>query len=569
MKASPLSRLRVLSICFCIFAAFLIFRLYILQIVQGKEFSESANKQYVQYNENLFNRGVIFFQDKNGEISPAATVGSGYILSINPTLIENGEAVFNKLSEVISLDKDSFIIKASKQNDPYEEVAKRVPEETKKKIEALHIPGVLLFSQKWRVYPSQTSAAQLLGFIADKEGVVAGRYGLERYYEDILHRESGGLYVNFFAEIFSNLKDTVQNGGKQEGDIVTTIEPTVQSFLERELGKINEKWSPDTIGGIIINPQNGEIYAMATYPTFDPNFFQTEKDPNIFVNPLVESVYEMGSIIKPLTMAAGLDSGAITPNSTYNDKGFLILNNSRISNYDGKGHGIVDMQTVLSKSLNTGAAYVVTAMGKDDFTRYMKAFKVGEETGIDLPNETFGLIDNLDSPRDIEHATASYGQGVAFSPIATVRALSSLGNGGLLIDPHIVRKINYKTGLSKTITIDEGVRALKKETSEEITRMLVKVVDEALLNGEAKIEHYSVAAKTGTAQVARTDGGGYEEGKYFHSFFGYFPAYDPEFLVFLFEMNPKGAQYASETLTSPFIDITKFLINYYEVPFDR
>ncbi|MEK9201426.1 MAG: penicillin-binding protein 2 [Patescibacteria group bacterium] len=569
MKVSSVGRLRVISICFCLFAFLLIFRLYTVQIVQGAQFSERGNKQYVRYDENLFNRGAIFFQDKNGSLPSAASIGSGYIFAVNPTLIKNAEEAYDKLSILVSLDRTSFLSKALKENDTYEEILKRVDEATKNKIETLNIPGLLLFSQKWRIYPSGNSAAHLLGFIADKDGVVAGRYGLERYYEDVLHRESGGLYVNFFAEIFSNLKDTVGNGGKQEGDIVTTIEPTAQSFLERELLKINEKWSPDTIGGIIINPQNGEVYAMAAYPTFNPNSFQTEKNPQVFVNPLVESVYEMGSIIKPLTLAAGLDSGAVTAGTTYNDKGFLVLNNSKISNYDGKGHGIVDMQEVLSKSLNTGAAYVVTAMGKENFAHYMKSFKIGEETGIDLPNETFGLIDNLDSPRDIEHATASYGQGVAFSPIATVRALSSLGNGGFLINPHIVRKINYKTGLSKKVAIDEGTRVLKKETSEEITRMLVKVVDEALLNGKAKIEHYSVAAKTGTAQVAKTDGGGYEEGKYFHSFFGYFPAYDPEFLVFLFVMNPKGVQYASETLTRPFIDITKFLINYYEVPFDR
>ena len=184
-----------------------------------------------------------------------------------------------------------------------------------------------------------------------------------------------------------------------------------------------------------------------------------------------------------------------------------------------------------------------------------------------MPNEAHGLIDNLDSPREVEHATAAFGQGIAMTHIETIRALSSLGNGGFLPNPHLVKKITYKLGGEKTIVSNPSVRVLKKETSDEITSMLIKVVDTALLGGTVKMPNYSIAAKTGTAQLV--ENGKYAEDKFLHSFFGYFPAYEPRFIVFLFNMYPKGAQYASETLTHPFIDIAKFLINYYELPPDR
>jgi stage V sporulation protein D (sporulation-specific penicillin-binding protein) len=208
-------------------------------------------------------------------------------------------------------------------------------------------------------------------------------------------------------------------------------------------------------------------------------------------------------------------------------------------------------------------------LGKERFRKYFYGLKLGSETGIDLPNEAHGLVNNLESPREVEYATASFGQGIALTPIATVRALSTLANGGVLITPHLVKSIEYENGDVHDVGYADGERVFSEKTSEDITRMLVTVVDVALKGGKAKNEYYTVAAKTGTAQIADEVNGGYYDDRYLHSFFGYFPAYDPKFLIFLYTVEPKGVEYASETLTDPFMDLVQFLINYYALPPDR
>ncbi len=563
-------RVRLISIAFLLFALCLVTKLYFVQIVSGEEFKERADRQYVRPVGGVFERGTIFFESKDKTLMAAASLRLGFTVAINPKIIAEPEVAYTKLSTLMKIDKADFIARATKPNDTYEEIAKRIDPEIAQKIDDLNLPGINLYKEKWRYYPGESLAAHILGFVGYRGEDYGGRYGLENNYNEVLQRNDKNVYVNFFAEIFTDIHKTLTDTGTIEGDIVSTIEPNVQSYLEKQIESTNKRFNARLTAGVIIDPKTGEIHAMAAYPTFNPNSFGSvsSKDIGVFTNPLVENVYEMGSIIKPITMAAGLDSGVVTAKSTYNDLGYLTLNKKTIYNYDKKGRGVVDMQKVLDQSLNTGVSHIVSKMGTKQFADYMFKFGLDKQTGIDLPNEATNLMSGLKSKQDIEYATASFGQGIALSPISTVRALSVLANGGVLTTPHVIKKIDYKVGLSKTITHPPGERVISEATSDEITRMLVNVVDKALLNGSIKMDHYSIAAKTGTAQIA-TPGAGYSENKFLHSFFGYFPAQDPRFLVFLYTVEPKGEEYASHTLTEPFNNITKFLINYYEVPPDR
>lgn len=553
-----------------LFAVIMLSRLYYLQVVHGAYFKDRADRQYVHTKSGVFNRGDIYFSEKNGNLVSAATLKTGYTLAINPKLLTNPEDAYNKINPIYELDEKVFLDKASKKTDPYEELGKRLSSDVGEKIASLKIPGVILEKDRWRYYPGGSLASNAVGFVAFKDNDLSGRYGVEKYYNDILSRDDKGVYTNFFTEIFLKIQKGIEDdnlGG--EGDIVLTIEPTVEEYLERTLSAVNKEYSGELAGGIIMDPKNGEIVAMAVNPSFDLNKFQEEKNSGIYNNPLVDSSYEMGSIIKPLTMASGLDAKVVTPETTYNDKGFIVLNEAKISNFDHKGRGVVPMQEVLSQSLNTGVAFVESKLGNKKFAEYMRNFGMGEETGIDLPAEASGLINNLNSPRDVEYATASFGQGVSLTPIQTIRALSALSNGGYLVTPHLVKTINYTVGVNRDVTFDKGRQVITPETSATISRMLTVVVDKAMLHGKIKQDRYSVAAKTGTAQMARPDGKGYYDDRYLHSFFGYFPAQNPRYIVFMYIVYPKGVQFASETLAMPFSKVSQFLINYYQIPPDR
>ncbi len=276
--------------------------------------------------------------------------------------------------------------------------------------------------------------------------------------------------------------------------------------------------------------------------------------------------------MKPLTMAAGIDSGAVSTSTTYNDTGCITVSTAKVCNYDFRARGVIPVQFILNQSLNVGASWVATQTGYPTFTRYMKAYGLNTKTGIDLPNEVSGNLTNLGDGRGpaVNFDTASFGQGITVSPVEMIRALSVLANKGALPNPHIVTAIRYDSGITRTVPVALGPQVLKPSTALTVTNMLRVVYDDFELHGKIKMGHYTAAAKTGTAQIPDPATGTYIPGQVFlHSFFSYFPATNPRFIVFLFAYKPVGQEYAADTLAMPFYKLAQYLINYYNIPPDR
>lgn len=561
-------RFAIVIIVIMAIGVLVVFQLFRLQIVYASKYNTKAMGQYVDTSVRPFERGSIFFTQKDGTRISAATVMTGYKIGVNPKLIQDPQATYTMLKPYLLLSEEEALQKLSKKNDTYEELAYRLSEEDMKKIKAYKIQGVTLYPESWRHYPGGRLASQVLGFVGFNNNTISGQYGLERQYNSVLSPNASLPLVNFFAEVFSDV-DTQDNAHINEvnGNLVTTIEPTVQGYLEKSLQQLRSTWSSESVGGVIMDPHTGEIIALANLPDFNPNEFNKEKNSSVFANPIIESVFEIGSVVKVLTMTAGLDKGVVTPDTHYTDTGSVTLNTETIYNARKKSYGYVSMQEVLDKSLNTGATFVMQHLGTGVFRDYFYSFGLKQKTEVDLPNEISNLVKNLESPRDLEYATASFGQGIALTPISAIRAFALVANGGYLVTPHVVKKITYDDGTEKELVYPKSERVLKPETSVRISLMLKKVVDEALLSGTVKLPNHTAAAKTGTAQIAYQ--GGYSEDSYLHTMIAYFPAYEPKYIVFLYNMKPHADDFAAKTVGPTVMDIGQFLMTYYNVSGDR
>lgn len=564
-------RLIIVTGAFVALALLIIAKLFFVQVIHHKDYASAAIGEYTSEVNGLFDRGTIYFTQKDGSLVPAATLNGRYKLVISPMDIKPAvrESVYTALNAIVPIERKEYDAGFTRENDQYEVLADRVSDEARTAITNLKLRGVRFEDSKERFYPGGAMAAQTLGFVGWKGDELIGRYGLEREYNDVLSRSKGDLYVNFFAELFTNLHKTLFRDPHSEGDLIATIEPEAQLALEKTLRDVMNKWQTDQVGGLVIDPKTGDVIAMAGFPTFDPGNYGSVKDIGVFKNANIEEVFELGSVIKALTMSAGLDAGVITPTTTYKDTGCMVLNTERICNFDKTARNTTSMQTVFDKSLNMGATFIMQRLGKETFRDYFEKFGLTEKTGVDMPGEVNNIVSNLESKREVEYATASFGQGIALTPIAAARAFSALANDGERVTPHIVKAIVYPDGFVHTVKHPDPVSVIKPETAATVTRMLVQTVDTALLDGTLKLEHYAVAAKTGTAQVARPDGRGYYPDIYLHSMFGYYPAYSPRFLVLLYGINPKGVSFSSQTMAVPFMNLAKFLLTYYDIAPDR
>jgi cell division protein FtsI/penicillin-binding protein 2 len=429
----------------------------------------------------------------------------------------------------------------------------------------LNLKGIIFEKENWRYYPNSSLACHVVGFLGMDGDKKVGRYGVEGYYEKELAGKPGLVEAkkDSSGEIIA-VGGSVIDAPEDGADLILTIDPNVSSFIEEKLISIIDKL--DATGGtvIVMEVKTGAIRAMSSWPDFDPNKYNEVKNSKLFLNPAISEIFEPGSIFKPITMSAALDAEVISPNTTYEDKGYTEVSGVIIKNALDRAEGVQTMTEVIEKSLNSGVIFVQQKLGKDVFKKYIEKFGFGEKTGIDLGGEEKGNISNLKKKNDVDYATMSFGQGIAVTPIQLVTAIGAIANDGVLMRPYIVEKIKYKNGKEKIAQPKEIRRVISSDAASRMTAMMVSAVKNGY-SKKAGVEGYSIAGKTGTAQIPDPVKGDYSD-ETIHTFIEFFPAFSPRFVMLIKIDKPKGIRFSSDSITPMAKEIAEYLLNYYEIP---
>ena len=554
-------------IFFIFFTAFCILaKLFVLQVDKYSTFLALAENQHKSTTELSAKRGEIFLQDE-GQLYPLAVNRELQMAYAVPKEMKDIDGTIETLSSILSLDREELRDKFSNPDDMFEILKHKLSDEEVQRIKDAKIAGVYLLGENFRYYPAGELAAQIVGFVGSDGQKQRGMYGLEAYWEKELRGESGFLSQERDSRgRWIPISDRELQETKNGPDLILTINHTVQFEVEKVLKEAMDGFRADSGTIIVMDPKTGKILAMANQPSFNPNEFSTTEDISRFANLAVSQPYESGSVFKAFTLAAGIDSGKINPNTTYTDTGVVKEAGYSIRNSDFKANGVQTMTQVLENSLNTGVIYVEKLMGNKLFADYVQRFGFGQKTGIDIPGEVTGNIKNLSNPRiTINFFTAAFGQGISITPIQLISGYAALANKGVLMKPQIVDKLRYSDGREEEIKPEEVRQVISESSSQQISQMLRSVVVEG--HGKrADVPGYLVGGKTGTAQVAKSEAKGYEEGMNIGSFAGFAPVNDPKFVVLVKIVNPKGVQWAESSAAPAFGRVMKFLLEYYKVP---
>lgn len=560
-------RLWLLRVLAVIGASLLVARLYSIAVTDHDEWLALAESQHRLSQALSAARGDILFRD--GSATTPAAVNREYQMAyMVPRDIDDLGKTALLLSAALGLDESELRARVERRrDDPFEILKKRLSDEEVAKIRDLDLPGIHFLPESYRYYPAGELAAKTIGFTARNDGGgEVGVYGVEASWNGELGGRDGQIsQERDAAGRWIPLTDREYVEPTDGDSLVLTIDRVIQHEVERILAEAREKHEADQVSAIVMEPATGKILAMATLPHFNPNVYGQVEDQSLFLNPTISLPYEPGSVMKPLTMAIGIEEGKISPESEYTDTGVVVEAGYAIRNAEDKVYGRSSMKKVLTESINTGVMHVERLVGNARFREYLERFGFGARTGVRLPAEHPGNLKNLANPKaTIQFLTASFGQGVTATPLQLVSAYSVLANGGLLMQPQIVDRIIRADGTTVPIEPRSARQVVSQDTATAIGRMLRSVVVEG--HGKrAGVPGYQVVGKTGTAQVAKRDGRGYEEGVTIGSFVGYAPLEQPRYTVLVKVDHPKDVQWAESSAAPTFGRIMQFLLSYGKV----
>lgn len=519
-------RFFVLNLCFLGVFGLLGFNLYNLQVEDSGYYFKKAKARALYNDELQLRRGEIFFTDKNDNEIPVALNKDYPVIYGVPKEIKDPSKVAEKLSPILDMKEAEIAASLDNPESLFRLLIDKADSSQVESIRDLKPEGVYIGEKQHRFYPFGNLASQLVGFVGVNKNYdePTGLYGLESFYDGKL---------------------------KSGESIRLTIDRNLQAEAERVLKSLIEEHDAEGGSVIIQDPDTGKILTLANEPGFDPNSYSDYPVKN-FLNSPIQYVYEAGSVFKPLTMTAGIDLDLFTPDTTYYDSGSVTLNGKTIENWDEKAYGKTTMTRVIERSINTGAVWAAREIGRQNFLDYLESYGFGQETGIDLPDERSGSLANLkgDSFREINLATAEFGQGTAVTPLQIVNAYSALANGGLLMRPYVNQ--------------DKGSyvkrRVIEENTSLQVLGMMESAVEKGWIGD---LPGYRLAGKTGTAQVPNFQSGGYTD-QYIHTYISIFPLGDPQFTM-LVKLEKPNKDLAGRTVVPASKELSRFAINYYQL----
>lgn len=553
---------------FLIFFLAIFLRLFYWQIIRGEFLQAQAEGQHFSDVTLKAIRGRVFFSD--GTL--LASSNPSYLLFGLPKVIKEDKKVDTAyaLAKIIAgSDKEDVsetakdIINKLSQDLYWIRLQSNLTVEQKKLIDQLDLSGTGFEQGSVRFYPEGSSSAHLLGFVGkDAKGEDKGYFGLEGYYDGELRSLKGSVRQEKDAVglpiLIGNFQTTDARNGK---DLILNIDRSVQFIVEQALKTGLEKYGAKGASAVVMDPKTGDILALASFPNYDPlDYFNYPKE--YYKNPIVADLYEPGSTFKVLVMAAALNEEVLKPDTKCDIcQGPTSIGGFVLRTWNNKYFPDTNMRDVIVRSDNIGMVFVGKKLGLDRFYSYLEDFGFGSPSNIDLQDDFSSDIRPKNEWREIDLATASFGQGIAVTGIQMVKAVAAIANGGKLMEPHIVNKISDENGIFqiKPKVIKE---VIKESTAQQVKEMMVAAVSE----GEAKFakpKGFKIAGKTGTAQIPVA--GHYDPNKTIASFVGFAPADNPKFVMLVRFDQPSSSIYGSETAAPTFFEISKELFTYFKI----
>lgn len=539
-------RIKIMLLLFGFILLMVIFKVFYVQVFDYKKLSNLASDLWSRNLPIEASRGKIL--DRNGIVLADNVTTTSLVLV--PNQIKNKMEVTKELAKILNVSYNEMKKHVFKNTsiERVHPIGRRLSYEVADKIEALKFDGVYLLKEAKRYYPYKTLLAHVLGYVGiDNQGLS----GLELQYDKYLTGEAGA--IKYFSDAKGNkltLSDVYVK--PQDGmDLQLTIDINIQKSVERELDNVVNMMNPDMALAVVMNPKTGEVLAMSSRPTFDPNNYKNYSSEVLSRNLPIWASYEPGSTQKIITTAASIEEKVIDIyNEHFFDSGGVTVDGARIRCWKAGGHGDQTFLQVLQNSCNPGFVLMGERLGKEKLFSYLDLFGFGQKTGIDLNGEGKGIIFPLSRVGNVELATTAFGQGISVTPIQQITAISAVLNGGNLLKPYVLASVlepetgnvmyqNKKTVVRKTIS---------KETSKTMRYALETVV--ALGGGKAAyIDGYRIGGKTGTAQKVKD--GAYLVNNYIMSFVGIVPSNDPEAVLYIAIDNPKNTALLSSYTTTP------------------